>query len=146
MTDKPWWQTYLEGGHGGREDWPPSFATSLGLEPAGWDDADGVTLRWQPPDFTRTPGGWVQGGFLGVALDMAMTIAMFAELGEGRLPMTLEMKTPFIAGPFAQRFVVRGRTVRVGRTVGHTEGTIHDDDGKLIATSTATHIVRVGSV
>jgi uncharacterized protein (TIGR00369 family) len=141
--DRPWWQLYLDGL--AAEGVAPGFVPVLGITPDGWEPEGTVRLRWEPPAFTRTPGGWVQGGFLGVVLDMAQTFALFTRLDEGRAPMTLEMKISYIEASFADRYMVEGRAVRHGRHVGHTDGRITDEEGKLIATSTSTHVIRTFS-
>lgn len=140
---KPWWQLVLDGEASPSVDRPaPEFTGLLGVTPAGWEPGGIVRFNWEPPPFTRTPGGWVQGGFLGVVLDMTQTFAVFTQIPERAMPMTLEMKVSFIAASYASRYVVTGRPVRVGTHAAHTEGTIHDEDGKLIATSTSTHVIR----
>jgi uncharacterized protein (TIGR00369 family) len=145
MTAKPWWQRYLDGEAGeARVDGPtpPEFVEFMGITPAGWTPDGEVRFAWQPPATTRTPGGWVQGGFQAVVLDMAQTFAIFTRMPELTGPMTLEIKVSYIAPAFAERYEVRAHTVRVGRTAAHAEGTIHDDSGRLIATSTSTHVIR----
>lgn len=140
---KPWWQAYLEG-HAeprpGRA--APEFVDLAGITPAGWEPEGIVRFDWRPPPNMRTPGGWVQGGFQSVVLDMAQTFAVFVLLPEQHAPMTLEMKTSYLDSAFAERFVVEGRTVRLGRHVAHTDGSIRDEAGKLIATSTSTHVIK----
>jgi acyl-CoA thioesterase len=143
---KPWWQLYLEGRaeeragvQGGA---PPEFVGFMGITPAGWDPDGHVRFGWEPPATTRTPGGWVQGGFQAVVLDMAQTFAIFTLMPELTGPMTLEIKVSYIAPAFADRYAVTARPVRVGKTAAHAEGEIHDEAGKLIATSTSTHVIR----
>lgn len=141
---KPWWQRFLDGEGGAPAEGmrPPQFVEALGIRPAGWEEDGTVRLDWTPPPFTRTPGGWVQGGFLGVVLDMAQTFAVFTRLDEGRGPMTLEMKVSYLDASFAEEYRVAARPVRVGRHVAHADGEITDTDGRRIATSTSTHVLR----
>lgn len=142
----PWWHRAFE--DGAREDpaderaRPPAFIGMLGIAPESWEPEGVVRFAWEPPAFTRTPGGWVQGGFQSVVLDMAQTFAVFTQIPEGSIAMTLEMKVSYIGAAMPPRFTVVGRAVRVGRTAAHTEGTIHSAEGDLIATSTSTLIVK----
>lgn len=140
---KPWWQRFLDGQADLKpESGVPQFVAMLGISPTGWDDDGTVHLAWEPPDWSRTPGGWVQGGFIGVVLDMAQTFALFTRLEAGRGPMTLEMKISYIDSAFTDRYRVSARPIRWGRHVGHTDARLEDTDGKLIATSTATFVIR----
>lgn len=133
---EPWWKRVVSDLSGA-----PDFVPLLGIRPEHIDAGE-ARFAWEPPAVVRTPGGWVQGGFQGVVLDMVQTFAVFSKLPEGAVPMTLELKVSYLDTAFAERFVVTGRALRVGRTAAHTEGRIEDGDGKLIATSTSTHVIR----
>lgn len=107
------------------------------------DASDGfVRLQWHPPDWTRVPAGWVQGGFLGVPLDFAETLAALTALSAATVVVTLDMSINFLEPALAQSFVVSGRVERMGRTIAYTSGEVHDSDGKRIATATATNMLR----
>ena len=140
---EPWWQRYLEGTAEqdvGRS--APEFVGWIGVTPAGWDPSGEVWFDWEPPDITRTPGGWVQGGFQAVVLDMVQTFALFTKLRDGDIPMTLEMKVSYLDAAFPSRYRIVGRALRVGRTAAHTDGRIETPDGTVIATSTATQVIK----
>lgn len=141
---RPWWQLYLDGlaERGAEIPGKPGFVDVVGVEPEGWEPEGVVRLRWRPPANLRTPGGWVQGGFLGVVLDMAQTFAIFTQVPEMHGPMTLEMKVSFVETSLADDYVVTGRVIRLGRHVAHADGTLHDAGGRLVATSTSTHVIR----
>lgn len=141
---RPWWQLFLEGLAAPTDGIPkPEFVDRLGISPDGWEPETGeVRFVWDPPGWTRTPGGWVQGGFLGVVLDMAQTFALITRLDSGRVTMTLEMKVSFIDPSFGERYTVTARPMRWGRHVGHTEARLETGEGLLVATSTATHVIR----
>lgn len=138
---KHWWHRLMDGSLDVGSPAMPKFVPELGITPRKWEPGY-VELDWAPPAYTRTPGGWVQGGFLGVPLDMAQTFALITRLPEGSMPQTLEMKMSYLDGPFAERYVVVGRALRWGKRAGHTDGEIRDTEGKLIATSTSTHVIR----
>lgn len=138
-----WWQQLMDGELGRDDPMMPAFVEILGIVPTSWDDGAGtVTMSWEPPGFTRTPGGWVQGGFLGVVLDMAQTFALMTKLPVGSMPQTLEMKVSYLDGSWTDRYTVTARALRWGKRAAHTDAELTDLDGKPIATSTATHVVR----
>ena len=136
---KPWWQIYLEGlaAHG----LEPEFVRNLGIRPAGWEPGV-VRLKWEPPAWTRTPAGWVQGGFLGVVLDMAQSFAVVTVAPENHGAVTLDLGVSFLESPMAESYMVEGRSIRTGRRISHTHGSITDSNGTLIATGRQTSIVR----
>ncbi|HVE92000.1 MAG TPA: PaaI family thioesterase [Actinomycetota bacterium] len=112
------------------------------MHPAGWEPEGIVRLRWEPPLWTRTPAGWVQGGFLAVVLDMAQSFAVVTVSPDGHGAVTLDMGVTFLESPMAESYIVEARTVRAGRTIAHTEGTITDSQGRLVATGRQTNLVR----
>lgn len=82
----------------------------------------------------------IQGGYLCVMLDEAMSVACMVASGMTCVAPTLEMKTSFFrpATPGPLRGI--GRVVKWGRTVAFTEGELYDADGRLIAKATGTAI------
>ena len=119
----------------------PGFVAELGIVPESWEPGT-VRLRWTPPAWTRTPPGWVQGGFLGVPMDMAMSFAVVTLVEEGKGAVTLDMSTKFLEVPMGESFLVTGTVTRLGGTVAFTEARIEEASGKLVASSSATNMVR----
>ena len=139
--DKPWWMLVLEGRADETEMPAPGFVRELGITPDGWEY--GVArLRWKPPPWTRTPLGWVQGGFLGVPLDMAQSFAVVTLAPEWHGAVTLDMRLTYLEPPYPEEYVVTGRVMKMGRTAAHTEGVIQDMDGRTICTSVSAALVR----
>src|SRR5688572_431461 len=97
---EPWWKRVVSDLSGA-----PDFVPLLGIRPEHIDAGE-ARFAWEPPAVVRTPGGWVQGGFQGVVLDMVQTFAVFSQLPDGAVPMTLELKVSYLDTAFADRFVV----------------------------------------
>ncbi len=91
-------------------------------------------------EFTN-PIGNLQGGFLSAMLDDAMGQALTATLDENEFGPTLELKTNFIAPAKIGRLTGYGKVISKGGSVCFLEGQL-TQNGKLVATSTATAIVK----
>jgi uncharacterized protein (TIGR00369 family) len=77
-------------------------------------------------------------------LDDAMGPAGIAALGPGYIAPTLELKVSFHRPLHPGRVVADGRVVHKGRSIIFLEGSLHNDDGELVASATATaRVVRV---
>jgi uncharacterized protein (TIGR00369 family) len=59
-------------------------------------------------------------------------------LGPGEFAPTLEIKVNFISPAKVGRVLGTGRIVSRGRSICFLEGQLHDDQGNLLATATAT--------
>ena len=86
-------------------------------------------------------GGVVQGGFVSGWIDAAMAHALIAKLGEGIVPMTLELKVSFLAPARPGVVFAEGWIVKAGRTTAFVEGSLKDADGNLLATGSSTLIL-----
>jgi uncharacterized protein (TIGR00369 family) len=96
------------------------------------------------PDFLN-PAGLVHGGMLAAMLDETLSPTLALTLGPGEFAPTLELKVSFIAATKVGRIVGTGRIVHRGRSICFMDGQLHDSDGKLLATATATSkIGRMG--
>lgn len=133
---KPWWLSYLDD-----PAWAHPFIAKLEIDLKDWSEGR-IELGWKPPSWTRVPAGWVQGGFLGVPLDMAQTLAAVSLSEPQTLVVTLDMRISFLESSMASEFVVTGKVERLGRRIAYTSGEIHDVDGKRVATASATNMLR----
>lgn len=123
----------------------PPATRFLGVEITAIDvDKGRIELRSAARPELLNPNGSVQGGIVSAYLDEAMSLALIVAVRFGAAVPTLEMKTsflrPLINGPF--RF--EGEVVRVGTTVGFTEGRAYDAQERLCAIATATAAIRRG--
>jgi uncharacterized protein (TIGR00369 family) len=103
-----------------------------------------VSFEFHASEQFLNPAGVIQGGFLTVMLDETMGPAALSALGPGHTVPTLELKVSFLRPGRVGRLVADARVVHKGRSVVFLEGRLTDDDGNLIATSTATaRVVRL---
>ena len=100
-----------------------------------------VTEYEGKPEFQNLIGT-IQGGMLTAMLDNAMSFAALAKLGEAFRVPSLEIKTNYIAPARAGRLIGEAEVVRAGKSIAFMTGRLLDDRGQLIATGTATSIVK----
>ena len=75
-------------------------------------------------------------------LDEAMSLSVFVATHLKAAVPTLEMKTTFLRPLMTGKARCVGETVRLGKTVGFTEGRLFNADGVLCATASATAAIR----
>ena len=78
------------------------------------------------------------GGVLFSLLDTALGRAVVSTLPEGRGCATLECKINFFRPVVRGRLSAKARVVTKTRHTAYTEGSITDDEGRLVARATAT--------
>jgi uncharacterized protein (TIGR00369 family) len=137
MPTGPFWD-FMEG----RAD-PPPVAELLGFRVRSVDVA-AMTLE---AEFTATeaflnPAGHVQGGMLAAMLDDTMGPALVATLQHGEWAPTTDLHVQFLRPALPGVLVGRGRVVRRGQGVAFLAGELSAPDGRLVATATATALVR----
>ena len=115
----------------------------LGAKLLSWDEETGliVTEYDGKPEF-RNLIGTIQGGILTAMLDNAMSFAALARFGEAFRVPSVEVKTSYISAARPGRLVGEGKVVRAGRSIVFLEGRLRDGAGALIATGSATALVR----
>lgn len=121
----------------------PAVTKHLGLELKRVDTeaTDIEALFTVRPEF-RNENGSCQGGIVSAFLDETMSLSLFVAGHMKAAVPTLEMKTIYLRPLMSERARVIGRTVRLGRSVGFTEGQLFDKSGRLCATATATAALR----
>jgi len=124
------------------ENLPPA-TKHLGYELSDLDPDTGRVECWftARPEF-RNPNGSVQGGIVSAFLDEAMSLSALVSAHLKAAVPTLEMKTTFLRPLMSDRCRCIGETVRLGRSVGFTEGRLFNADGILCATASATAAIR----
>jgi uncharacterized protein (TIGR00369 family) len=110
---------------------------------------DGEDLGWVTGTFTAkelacNPHGSVQAGVHAVLLDAAMNFAINAALvGRDRTQATIEMTTELMRpASLATRYLMRGEVVRLTRQIAYAEGTVTDENARLISRATGTFLVH----
>jgi uncharacterized protein (TIGR00369 family) len=127
----------------GRVD-PPAAAKTLGWSLVSVDPDQGtIEVAFQAPPAFTNPVGVIQGGFLAAMLDDTLGPALVATLPPGHFAPTLELKVSFLRPARPGRLTGTGRIVHRGGTIAFLEGALRDDEGRLVATATATaRVVR----
>jgi uncharacterized protein (TIGR00369 family) len=126
----------------GRAD-PPPAAELLGWELIQIDPDEGtIEVSFTATERFLNPAGTVQGGFLAAMLDDTLGPALVATLGDGEWAPTTDLHVQFTKP--AQPGELRGtdRIVRRGRDVAFLAGELRDPEGELVATATATAVIR----
>ena len=88
-------------------------------------------------DFTN-PMGNVQGGFLAAMLDETLGPALATTFGEREFAPTLELKVNFVRPAKPGLLFGTGWVVHRGGSVAFLHGELHNPEGALVATATAT--------
>ena len=83
-------------------------------------------------------GGVVQGGFVTGWIDAAMAHAVIAKVGDGMVPMTLELKVSFFAPARPGPVIAEAWIVKAGRKTVFAEGTLSDGAGTVLAKASST--------
>jgi uncharacterized protein (TIGR00369 family) len=121
---------------------PPRVAATLGITFKSIDAAQGtIEVEFQgKPEFTN-PAGNIQGGFLAAMLDDTMGPALAATLSKGEFAPTLNLNVSFERPAQVGALLGKGRVLHRGKEVCFLAGELFQD-GKLIASATATAIIR----
>jgi uncharacterized protein (TIGR00369 family) len=122
---------------------PPPAAVLLGWELVSIDPVAGtIEVAFAADERFLNPIGDVQGGFLAAMLDDTLGPALVATLGEGEWAPTVDLQVQFLRPAKPGRILGRGRVVRRGRDVGFLSGELVAPDGQVLATATASAIIR----
>lgn len=105
----------------------------------------GITLVERKPGYGKivlkkdenTPtgiGGSVHGGVLASMVDIAMLVAMFAEMREGEVPAgTAELSITYLRQAQGEHIFATAQVIKRGRQLSSVEVDISDDEGRLCA-------------
>ena len=121
----------------------PTSATAEWLAIRRVEAGDGTATLEMP---TRAEMGnradVVHGGFIALLADSSMGYAMSTVLPEGERHYSFDLKLSFVApGRIGERLKAVSRVLHSGRRTGVAECRVEGEDGRLVATATATFIV-----
>ena len=121
---------------------PPRVAAILGIAFKAIDATQGtIEVEFEgKPEFTN-PAGNIQGGFLAAMLDDTMGPALAATLSKGEFAPTLNLNVSFERPAKVGALLGKGRVLQRGKEVCFLAGELFQD-GELIASATATAIIR----
>ncbi len=87
------------------------------------------------------PFGYVHGGAIASVIDAATFWAVFPQVKDGIGLTTVEVKANFLAPVQKGKLVVKGRCIKIGRTLALGEAVVNSAEGNLIAHGTATMMI-----
>jgi len=122
---------------------PPPVATLIGIRMIAIEPG---RARFEMDASARhhNPMGTLHGGILCDIADVAMGSAYASTLEDGESFTTLELKINFLRPVGAAHLVAEAVVVQRGRTVGLTECSITDEQGRLVAKAASTCLTLRG--
>ncbi len=87
------------------------------------------------------PFGYVHGGAIASVIDAATFWAVFPKVKDGMGLTTVEIKANFLAPVKEGKLVVKGRCIKIGRSLALAEAYVHSANGNLIAHGTTTMMI-----
>lgn len=91
------------------------------------------------PQFNRF--GALHGGAIACVMDDVLAVAAGLVLQWGEIAPTLEMKVSYLSQGGAGRHTAEARVLKRGRQINFLDATLAREDGKVIATATATIMI-----
>jgi len=87
------------------------------------------------------PFGYVHGGALASVIDAATFWAVFPQVKDNMGLTTVEIKANFLAPVQKGKLVVKGRCIKIGRSLALGEAYVNSAEGSLIAHGTTTMMI-----
>jgi len=87
------------------------------------------------------PYGIVHGGVYASLIDAAAFWAAYTHIDAASGMTTVEMKLNYLAPAASGRFMARGKSIKIGRTICLSEATVFDDNEKMLAHGTVTLMI-----
>lgn len=88
--------------------------------------------------------GGLHGGVYASVIDTAAYWAVYCELDEGLGLISLDLKVDFLAPANSGKLIVRGRRIKMGKTICLAEATAFDQNDKWLAHGTSKMMVTQG--
>ncbi|MCU1501961.1 MAG: thioesterase family protein [Ilumatobacteraceae bacterium] len=122
---------------------PPPPITGLMNMTAISAEVGTVTFTCEPDESMYNPIGTVHGGLVCTLLDSVLGCATQTTLPAGQAYTSLDITVSYLRPVLASSGTLTavGRVVKPGSRAAFTEGTVHDSNGKLVATATSTLLV-----
>ena len=90
------------------------------------------------------PFGYVHGGVFSTIIDAATWWAAFPEIDEDMGMTTVDLKLNYLAPMQTGKMLARGRSIKLGRTLGLADAEVTDESGRLVAHGTSTLMLIPG--
>ncbi len=116
----------------------PPIAHLTGSRPTEYS-MSGSTFTMPASPWWQTPAGAFSGGVLAIPADAALGTSIQSGLPAGTVYTTSEISMHFLrpASPESKEFIARGRLIHGGRSLGLSEASVTDAEGKLLAHATS---------
>ena len=111
---------------------------SMKIKELGWGTS---VLEVELEEKHLQPFGYVHGGAIASVIDAATFWAVFPQVKDGMGLTTVEVKANFLAPIKEGKLVVKGRCIKIGRTLALGEAYVNSAEGNLIAHGTATMMI-----
>jgi uncharacterized protein (TIGR00369 family) len=118
-------------------------ARLIGFEAKNIGDGRATVVLAAGPQHAN-PMGTLHGGILCDVADAAMGMAFASTLAPKESFTTVELKINFFRPVWQTRLKAEGTVVHRGRTIGYTECTITDGEGRLVARAVSTCMILRG--
>lgn len=90
------------------------------------------------------PFGGLHGGVYASAIDTAAYWAVYCELEEDVGLISLDLKVDYLAPAIAGKLIVKGRSIKIGKTICLAEATAFDQNDKWLAHGVSKMMVTQG--
>ena len=111
---------------------------SMKIKELGWGTS---VLEVELEEKHLQPFGYVHGGAIASVIDAATFWAVFPQVKNGMGLTTVEVKANFLAPIKEGKLVVKGRCIKIGRTLALGEAYVNSAEGNLIAHGTTTMMI-----
>jgi uncharacterized protein (TIGR00369 family) len=114
----------------------------------GWElaavgpEAGTIEVSFTATDQFLNLAGDVQGGLVAAMLDATLGPALASTLGEGEWAPTIDLQVQFLRPAKPGRLQGLGRVLRRGRDIAFLGGELRSAAGDVVATATASAIIR----
>ena len=86
------------------------------------------------------PGGFIQGGMQAAFVDEGMIVAVRTLLPASENYTTSELRMTYLRPATGEYFICESEVIRKGRTLLYVEGSLKDDQGRLVARASSSLI------
>lgn len=119
----------------------PSISEVIPMKPIEVNEGN-VTFEAFANESHLNPMGGVHGGFAATVLDTVTACAVHSALPAGVSYSTIDLNIKMVRPvPKNTRLVAKGNLMNLSKSLGISQGTLTTEDGKLLATATATCLI-----
>ncbi|MCL1102099.1 PaaI family thioesterase [Shewanella saliphila] len=119
----------------------PSISKVIPMKPLDVSEGN-VMFEAFANEHHLNPMGGVHGGFAATVLDTVTACAVHSALPAGVSYSTIDLNIKMVRPvPQNQRLIAKGNLMNLSKSLGISEGTLSTEDGKLLATATATCLI-----